>query len=75
MDSRNFQFMFYGFTAAWLIVFVYILTLVRRGNRIRAELKRQEALLERPGVVRYLQIAQHRSARGARPVVLPSGKA
>jgi CcmD family protein len=40
--------MFYGFTAAWLIVFVYILTLVRRGNRIRAELKRQEALLERP---------------------------
>jgi CcmD family protein len=44
----EFQFMFYGFTAAWLIVFVYILTLVRRGNRIRAELKRQEALLERP---------------------------
>jgi CcmD family protein len=49
MDSRNFEFMFYGFTAAWLIVFVYILTLVRRGSRLRAELKRQEGLSERAG--------------------------
>ena len=48
MDSRNFEFMFYGFTAAWLIVFIYVLTLVRRGSRIREELKRHEALLERP---------------------------
>jgi CcmD family protein len=49
MDNRNFIFMFYGFTAAWLIVFLYVLTLVRRGSRIRAELKRHEALLERRG--------------------------
>jgi CcmD family protein len=49
MDSRNFQFMFYGFTAAWLIVFVYVVTLVRRGNRLRAELKRHEAVSERAG--------------------------
>jgi CcmD family protein len=49
MDSRNFQFMFYGFTAAWLIVFVYVVTLVRRGSRLRAELKRQDALSERSG--------------------------
>jgi len=48
MDSRNFEFMFYGFTAAWLIVFLCVLTLVRRGSRIRAELKPYEALLERP---------------------------
>jgi hypothetical protein len=27
MDNRNFIFMFYGFTAAWLIVFLYVLTL------------------------------------------------
>jgi CcmD family protein len=47
MDSRNFTFMFYGFTAAWLIVFIYVITLVRRGSRIRAELKRQQSLLER----------------------------
>lgn len=46
MDQRNFTFMFYGFTAAWLIVFVYVLTLVRRGRRIRAEMKRLETLLE-----------------------------
>jgi CcmD family protein len=49
MDARNFQFMFYGFTAAWLIVFVYVLTLVRRGSRLRAELNRQESMSERPG--------------------------
>jgi CcmD family protein len=46
MDKRNFQFMFYGFTVAWLIVFVYVLTLVRRGNRLRAELKRHAAAME-----------------------------
>jgi CcmD family protein len=49
MDRRNFEFMFYGFTAAWLIVFVYVLTLVRRGSRLRAELKRQDASSERAG--------------------------
>ena len=49
MDNRNFQFMFYGFAAAWLIVFVYVLTLVRRGGRLRAELKRQELLSDRTG--------------------------
>jgi CcmD family protein len=48
MDRRNFEFMFYGFTAAWLIVFIYVVTLVRRGSRIRSELKRYEAILERP---------------------------
>jgi CcmD family protein len=48
MDSRNFVFMFYGFTAAWLIIFVYVLTLVRRGRRIREDLRRYEAMLEHP---------------------------
>jgi len=49
MDHRNFEFMFYGFTAAWLIVFVYVLTLVRRGSRLRAEVKRHAAALEDSG--------------------------
>jgi CcmD family protein len=40
MDQRNFVFMFYGFSAAWLLVFVYVLTLLRRGSRIQSELKR-----------------------------------
>src|ERR1035438_9756187 len=40
MDSRNLGFMFYGFTAAWLIVFVYVLTLLRRGVDRRARVLR-----------------------------------
>jgi CcmD family protein len=48
MDRRNFEFMFYGFTAAWLIVFVYVLTLVRRGRRVRSELARVEGMLDHP---------------------------
>ena len=38
MDARNFVFMFYGFLAAWLIVLVYIITLVRRSTRLKKEL-------------------------------------
>ena len=48
MDKRNFEFMFYGFTAAWLLVFVYVFSLVGRARRLRRELKRYEAMLERP---------------------------
>jgi CcmD family protein len=40
MDSRNFEFLFYGFAAAWVIVFAYVLILVRRASRLRSELKR-----------------------------------
>jgi len=38
MDARNFTFMFYGFLAAWLIVLVYVVTLARRGARLKREL-------------------------------------
>ncbi len=38
MDARNFTFMFYGFLAAWLIVLVYVISLSRRGARLRKEL-------------------------------------
>ena len=48
MDHRNFVFMFYGFTAAWLIIFVYVLSLIRRAGRIRDELRRYEATLRPP---------------------------
>ena len=30
--------MFYGFLAAWLIVLIYVATLVRRAGRLRKEL-------------------------------------
>ena len=48
MDSRNFIFMFYGFAAAWLIVLVYVLILVRRSRSIRSQLERYEAAMESP---------------------------
>lgn len=39
MDSRNFIFMFYGFLAAWLIVLLYVISLARRGARLKRELE------------------------------------
>ncbi len=46
MDARNFTFMFYGFTAAWLIVMVYVISLARRGSRLKRELENVKQLLE-----------------------------
>jgi CcmD family protein len=39
MDPRNFTFMFYGFLAAWLIVLLYVISLARRGARLKKELE------------------------------------
>ncbi len=39
-------FLFYGYTAAWLIVLAFVLLLVRRGQRIDRELSRLKALVE-----------------------------
>ncbi len=39
MDARNFTYMFYGFTAAWLIVLLYVISLARRGARLKKELE------------------------------------
>ncbi len=39
MDARNFTFMFYGFTAAWVIVLFYVISLARRGTRLKKELE------------------------------------
>lgn len=38
MDARNFTYMFYGFTAAWLIIMLYVISLARRGARLKKEL-------------------------------------
>jgi CcmD family protein len=45
IDRRNFEFLFYGFTVAWLIVFIYLIALIRRGARIRAQLTRCEKMI------------------------------
>jgi CcmD family protein len=46
MDARNFTFMFYGFTAAWAILVVYVLMLVARERKLREELNGLKKLLE-----------------------------
>ena len=45
MDARNFTFMFYGFLAAWLIVLIYVVTLGRRGARLKKDLEDVRKLL------------------------------
>ncbi|HUE02436.1 MAG TPA: CcmD family protein [Bryobacteraceae bacterium] len=46
MDIRNFTFMFYGFLAAWLILVVYVLSLVSRERKITEQLKGLRGLLD-----------------------------
>jgi CcmD family protein len=46
MDQRNFDFLFYGFLAAWLIVVIYVLTIVARERRLRGELDRVKRMIE-----------------------------
>ena len=45
MDSRNFTFMFYGFSAAWLVVVFYLIYLARREQKIRQELTRLKNMI------------------------------
>lgn len=45
MDARNFNYMFYGFLAAWLIVMLYVISLARRGARLKKELEQVRQLL------------------------------
>lgn len=46
MDTRNFTFMFYGFLAAWLILVIYVLSLVSRERKIDEQLKRLKGMLD-----------------------------
>lgn len=46
MDPRNFQFMFYGFAAAWIIIAIYALTIHQRERKIQEELKRLKSMIE-----------------------------
>jgi len=49
MDTRNFTFMFYGFLAAWLILVVYVLSLVARERKINEQLKGLRGMLDDKG--------------------------
>ena len=46
MDQRNFTYMFYGFSAAWLILVVYVVSLVARENKIKKELENLRRMVE-----------------------------
>lgn len=46
MDITNLKFLFYGYSAAWIIVILFVLLLVRRGRRIDRELSRLKSLVE-----------------------------
>jgi CcmD family protein len=46
MDERNFTYMFYGFAAAWVILALYALTLVRRERRLQSQLDSLKRIVE-----------------------------
>ncbi len=46
MDVRNFEFLFYGFLAAWLIVVLYVASIAARERKLRRELDRVKRLVE-----------------------------
>jgi CcmD family protein len=42
----NLRFLFYGYSAGWIIITAFVLLLVNRGRRIDRELARLKALVE-----------------------------
>lgn len=47
MESRNLEYMFYGFLAAWLIILAFVLSLAMREGRLRRELDRVRQMVEK----------------------------
>ena len=46
MSPQNYNFMFYGFTMAWLIVMVYVISIALREKKLRQELDRVKRMVE-----------------------------
>ena len=46
MDARNFQFMFFGFSAAWVVIVIYVITMLSRERKIKDEITRLKSMLE-----------------------------
>ena len=44
--QRNFQFLSYGFAAAWIILAIYVMMMVGRERRLRREIASLRAMLE-----------------------------
>ena len=45
MDPRNFQYMFYGFAVAWVLIVIYALTLIGREKKLRDEIERLKNMI------------------------------
>jgi CcmD family protein len=45
MDITNLTFLFYGYSAAWIIITLFVFLLVNRGRRIDRELARLKSLV------------------------------
>jgi CcmD family protein len=46
LDPREYQYIFYGFTAAWLILVIYVISIMLRERRLRRELDRVRQMVE-----------------------------
>jgi CcmD family protein len=46
MSSQNSLFLFIGFTVAWLIVIVYVISIALREKKLRQELDRVKRMVE-----------------------------
>ena len=46
MDARNFTYMFYGFSVAWLVIMLYVISIAVRERRLRQELDRVKRMIE-----------------------------
>jgi CcmD family protein len=45
MDARNFQYMFYGFSAAWVMIVIYAFSMLARERKIKAEIDRLKSMM------------------------------
>ena len=46
MEERNFMYMFYGFTVAWGVIALYVISLALREGSLRKELERVKRMVE-----------------------------
>lgn len=44
--QRNYEFLSYGLTAAWVIMVIYVLMMVSRERRLKGEIARLRTMLE-----------------------------
>jgi len=47
MDPREYQYVFAGLVTAWLVITVYVVTIVLRERRLKSELDRVRKMLEK----------------------------